>query len=81
MGTDTNGDDKNEVRSAVTPDHKDYARIMGQAPMAPMGCSPTGGYGQPPEHQPSVRPTPTYAQQPAQAPSQSSPVTKPQWAE
>ncbi len=29
------GDDKNEIRSAVTPDHRDYARIMGTAP-APM---------------------------------------------
>ena len=29
IGTDANGDDKNEVRAAVTPDHKDYAAIMG----------------------------------------------------
>lgn len=32
MGTDANGDDKNEVRSAVTPDHRDYSQVMGAAP-------------------------------------------------
>jgi hypothetical protein len=35
IGTDTNGDDKNEVRAAVTPDHKDYAAIMGRGMTAP----------------------------------------------
>ena len=25
IGKDTNGEDKNEIRVAVTPDHKDYA--------------------------------------------------------
>ena len=84
MGTDTNGDDKNEVRSAVTPDHKDYAQIMGQV-MAPMGgSSAAGGYGQPSAPQAPAGPAPTYAQQPAQDPATSapaSPVTKPQWAE
>ncbi|MBX9740489.1 MAG: hypothetical protein K2X62_10465 [Beijerinckiaceae bacterium] len=29
IGQDTNGDDKNEVRGAVTPDHRDYAALMG----------------------------------------------------
>jgi hypothetical protein len=29
VGTDTNGDEKNEIRSAVTADHKEYAAIMG----------------------------------------------------
>ena len=32
IGSDTNGDDKNEIRGAVTPDHKDYAGLMGAAP-------------------------------------------------
>lgn len=32
VGTDANGDDKNEIRSAVTPDHKDYAAVMGSQP-------------------------------------------------
>ena len=39
IGQDTNGDDKNEIRSAVTPDHRDYAGAMGvvtpQTPAAP----------------------------------------------
>lgn len=29
VGTDTNGDPKNEIRTAVTPDHKEYAGVMG----------------------------------------------------
>jgi hypothetical protein len=29
IGTDTNGEDKNEIRAAVTPDHRDYAALMG----------------------------------------------------
>ena len=32
LGTDASGDDKNEIRSAVTPDHRDYAQVMGAAP-------------------------------------------------
>ena len=76
VGTDANGDDKNEVRSAVAPDHKDYAGIMGQV-MAPMGGAPVaGGYGQPPALQ-----APGYAPQPPATPAPASPVTKPQWAE
>jgi hypothetical protein len=75
LGTDANGDEKNEVRSAVTPDHKDYAQFMGQVLASPMG-----GYSQPPAPQ---TPAPSYAPQ-GQAPvtqAPASPVTKPQWAE
>ncbi len=31
VGTDTNGEEKNEIRTAVTPDHREYAAIMGAA--------------------------------------------------
>ena len=34
VGTDNNGDDKNEIRMAVSPDHRDYAAVMGQARVA-----------------------------------------------
>ena len=30
IGTDTNGEDKNEIRAAVTPDHRDYAAADGR---------------------------------------------------
>jgi hypothetical protein len=30
VGTDTNGEEKNEIRMALTPDHRDYAQIMGR---------------------------------------------------
>jgi hypothetical protein len=33
-GTDTNGEDKNEIRAAVTPDHKGYAAVWGAQPAA-----------------------------------------------
>lgn len=42
IGSDTNGEEKNEVRSAVTPSHRDYAQLMGHG-----GAAPTQGYGQP----------------------------------
>src|SRR6056297_243874 len=40
IGTDASGDDKNEIRSAVTPDHRDYAQIMGTAPLQFSGSAP-----------------------------------------
>lgn len=30
IGEDQNGDPKNEIRTAITPDHKEYAALMGQ---------------------------------------------------
>jgi hypothetical protein len=45
IGKDANGEDKNEIRIAVTPDHKDYASLMGvvaaQAAAAPQPSTPT----------------------------------------
>ncbi|MFO1158464.1 MAG: hypothetical protein U1E60_06470 [Reyranellaceae bacterium] len=34
VGTDANGEAKNEIRAAVTPDHKGYAAIAGGQPAA-----------------------------------------------
>ena len=42
VGDDTNGEQKNEIRGAVTPDHRAYAQLVGSAPMAP-----TAAYGSP----------------------------------
>lgn len=62
VGTDAFGDDKNEIRAAVTPDHKDYAQLMGTvtAPPAPASSpAPAGAQapqGQPAPAQPGVRP-------------------------
>jgi hypothetical protein len=36
IGSDTNGEDKNEVRAAVTPSHRDYAQLMGHGGAASM---------------------------------------------
>ncbi|WP_123194480.1 hypothetical protein [Pannonibacter phragmitetus] len=74
IGTDASGDDKNEIRSAVTPDHRDYAQVMGTAPLqfgghgaaghAPQQTAPAA-----PAHQPS---------QPASAPGFAG---RPSWAQ
>ncbi len=39
VGTDSNGEEKNEIRQAVTRDHKEYAAVMGGM-MAPLGYPP-----------------------------------------
>jgi hypothetical protein len=55
VGTDTNGEDKNEIKSAVMPDHRDYAQIMGfvAAPvMAPQMQMPASA----PQYQTPVAP-------------------------
>jgi hypothetical protein len=85
IGQDANGEDKNEIRSAVAPDHRDYAQIMGlvAAPAFPpqsqhpaasfhaRSAGPAQGHGtSAPQDQP--------AQAPAAAPGFSG---RPSWAE
>ncbi|WP_084861263.1 hypothetical protein [Salibaculum halophilum] len=86
IGTDTNGEDKNEIRAAVTPDHRDYAQIMGTAPSmasqtqhpapapqhhAPAAAAPAQGY-------PAPQPQPTPTQQ---APAAPGAPGRPSWAQ
>jgi hypothetical protein len=66
IGTDTNGEDKNEIRAAVTPDHRDYAQIMGAAPAAALSGTPDFAS---PTHQAAYE---------AQAPA---PHGRPSWAD
>jgi hypothetical protein len=89
IGQDTNGEDKNEVKSAVMPDHRDYAQIMGQlaAPMAP-GTAYAPQSGAPVQHpQTLAQPQGAPAQhgQPAQTPAQTPAGPgfsgRPSWAE
>jgi hypothetical protein len=54
VGTDVNGEEKNEIRTAVTPDHKDYAAVMG-----------TGGSTAGPGPQPAAPTQPVTAPRPA----------------
>ncbi|MCA3362231.1 MAG: hypothetical protein INF74_09805 [Roseomonas sp.] len=74
IGTDTNGEDKNEVRMALTPDHRDYAQIMGrvalpglppQAPapavMAPPAAHPGAYPAAPPPQAAGGDPRPSWA--------------------
>lgn len=70
VGTDTNGDEKNDIRSAVTKDHKDYALHMGG------GNAPVATYAPPQAYPPQPAPQPPYApQQPAPAAG-----VRPTWA-
>jgi hypothetical protein len=76
IGTDTNGDDKNEVRSAVTPNHKDYAQAMGRFAAQPT-YTPVPSY-------PAPTPTAPAAPVPSTTPSahapQGAPDMRPTWA-
>lgn len=82
VGTDTNGDEKNEIRNAVTIDHKEYAQIMGVS--APMASAPS--YVQPQPGYASLTPAygaPTHqaqSQPPQQAPAPGF-AGRPSWAE
>ena len=54
---DQNGDDKNEIRVAITPDHKEYASLMGQvAPAAATTAPAPDAQQQPPANQPQSQP-------------------------
>ena len=69
VGTDSNGQDKNDIRQAVTRDHKEYAAVMGGM-MAPVGYSPAPPAYAAPAQQPA------YAAQPI--PQQGYAVPQPQ---
>jgi len=73
LGTDANGETKNEIRMAVTPDHRDYAKVVGQhaaaapryapppaAPAVPQGAFPATAT-QPPPAAPGADPRPAWA--------------------
>lgn len=87
IGEDTNGDDKNEIRNVVTPDHRDFARVMGglAAPMMPDAAyAPPAA---PQAYQPSIPPqpqaqaTPAPYEQPMQPSATPGFSGRPSWAE
>ena len=43
---DAKGEDRNVVKVAVEPDHKEYAALMGAAPKAPVGGGSSGAPAQ-----------------------------------
>ena len=67
IGTDASGDDKNEIRGAITPDHREYAQVMGAAPVA---AAPSGA----PDFASAAHQTAYEAQAPA-------PQGRPSWAD
>ena len=92
VGTDSNGEDKNEIRTALALNHRDYATVMGLGAPA-MPSAPAAPYQAPPSTPPQAAPTgqgtgivtPQAPQPPAQAPAQppASPgfAGRPSWAE
>jgi hypothetical protein len=76
IGTDTNGDEKNEIRGAVTPDHKDYAQVMGRHVAQPT-YAPAPSYPAPTPTGPAA-PVPSAA--PAAHAPQGAPDMRPTWA-
>ena len=85
IGTDVNGEDKNEIRAAVMPDHRDYAQIMGQgaAPMAPgTGYAPQpGAPAQHPQTPAQPKGAPAQHGQSPQPPAGTGFSARPSWAE
>lgn len=69
IGQDTNGEEKNDIRTALTPNHKEYAAIMGTAPRMPVP---------PPAPAPVPTSQPAPAAQPAGRPAGSA---RPSWAQ
>lgn len=67
IGSDTNGEDKNEIRSAVTPDHRDYAAAMGKAAPAGMPASYPPPQSYPPPASQTPAPAPSAANRPSWA--------------
>lgn len=77
---DSRGEDRNTIKAAIEPDHKDYAAIMGVTPKGGMGNASGGQSGAPaavaaPSHTPAAAHTTT------SRPAASVPSGKPAWAQ
>ena len=86
IGSDTNGEDKNEIRGAVTPDQKEYAQAMGRHSV-PVGYAPPPAYAAqaaptyaPPPVAPASPPAPQGAFPAAQPPQGTATDMRPTWA-
>jgi len=72
-GTDAGGETKNEIRMAVTPDHRDYAQLMGRQVAPAVYAPPAQAYAPPAApviHQgafPAAAPQPTAGADPRPA--------------
>ena len=63
IGEDKHGGDKNEITQAITPDHKEYAAIMGNTAFA----TAPAGVVSPPPNQPARSPAPSSTGKPSWA--------------
>jgi hypothetical protein len=75
VGTDANGDERNEIRAAVTPDHKDYAALMGIIALPAMTLQPAAASPASP-----AGPSHPAAAHPASPPAAPAAGIRPTWA-
>ncbi|MBQ0805160.1 hypothetical protein [Sulfitobacter sp. SH22] len=86
VGTDTNGEDKNEIKSAVMPDHRDYAPVMGHVAVPGIAPQMQPSATSAPQHQAPAATSqaqghPAPASQPQQKPAAPGFSGRPSWAE
>lgn len=86
VGTDTNGEDKNEIKSAVMPDHRDYAPVMGHVAVPGIAPHMQAPATSAPQHQAPAATSqaqghPAPASQPQQTPAAPGFSGRPSWAE
>ncbi|MEG3639310.1 hypothetical protein [Magnetococcus sp. PR-3] len=72
-------DDKNEIRLAVTPDHKEYQGFAGGSTPAPAAPPPNQGWQQANQQQQQPQPQPQQSAQPQQ--QEAVPPQTPSWAQ
>lgn len=77
-GTDAGGETKNEIRMAVTPDHRDYAQVIGRMG-APAGYAPAS-YAPPAHTSPPPVPAMQQGAFPAAQPAAAGADPRPAWA-
>lgn len=85
IGQDTNGEDKNEIRTAVTPDHRDYVALMGSSGPSSQHHGQSYAAASQPSHAPSQHAPqgPAASSHSAQASQPSRPASpgRPSWAQ
>jgi hypothetical protein len=84
IGKDSNGEDKNDIRQAVTRDHKEYAAATAGNAHAPAYAPPQPSYAAPAQQLGYVAPHPPQPAYADPAPQQAAPApaagVRPTWA-
>ncbi len=76
---DSDGEDKNAIKSAITPEHKQYQALMNAVVQPQQGQAPQAQAALPPGHQPTAQQSSYNFQQPAQQQPQNQPQPDQYW--